>query len=320
MPPPWWTGNGGPLALKLLVEAQAAFLVYQEIEEGSDNLTVQQLEQREKFVAYFRYVIPAYTLKAAALARKPEAAELFRAQIEAPLPKNIERSPESRYWRNRALLAALDKRNADALAYFQRALQRRPAEPQMYKGKLEDPLMDEAKELWTQMGGTSSALSIWLAPPSGAEDQKPGRWEKPATDLPAFELSDLSGKTWRLKQLEGKIVMINLWATWCRPCNAELPQFQKLYEKVKDRADVQVLTFNIDEQLGLVAPFMKEHNYTFPVLLAYDLTRNLLDGILIPQNWIVDGQGKWRWTQLGYGGEADWLGEMLKRLEATRLR
>ena len=97
-----------------------------------------------------------------------------------------------------------------------------------------------------------------------------------------------------------------------------MPEFQKLYEKVKDRADVQVITFNIDNELGLVAPFMKENGYTFPALLAYDFALGLLDGIAIPQNWIVDGKGKWKLTQLGYGAEPDWPGEMLKRLESTK--
>ena len=63
---------------------------------------------------------------------------------------------------------------------------------------------------------------------------------------------------------------------------------------------------------------MKENGYSFPVLLANEFTRALLEGIIIPQNWVVDASGKWRWTQLGYGGEPDWPGEMVKRLESTK--
>ena len=79
----------------------------------------------------------------------------------------------------------------------------------------------------------------------------------------------MNGKTWSLKKLEGKTLLINLWATWCGPCRAELPHFQKLYERTKDRSDLALFTFNIDEELGLVEPFLKEHNYTFPVAPAY---------------------------------------------------
>jgi thiol-disulfide isomerase/thioredoxin len=49
--------------------------------------------------------------------------------------------------------------------------------------------------------------------------------------LPTFELADISGKTWSVKLLNGKVVIINLLATWCGPCNAGLPRLQKLYEQ-----------------------------------------------------------------------------------------
>jgi len=109
----------------------------------------------------------------------------------------------------------------------------------------------------------------------------------------------LSGKTWRLKDLAGKKVFINVWATWCGPCQGELPHLQKFYEKVKDRSDIQVLTFNLDDDLGLVAPYMKEKGYTFPVLPAVSTVVTLLDGFAIPQNWLIDPEGVWRWKQIG---------------------
>jgi len=136
--------------------------------------------------------------------------------------------------------------------------------------------------------------------------------------LPAFELADLSGKTWRLNDLKGKVVLINLWATWCGPGNAELPELEKLYEKIKGRQDIQILTFNIDEDVGLVAPYLKEKGYTFPVLPAYSYVVNLLNGYAIPQNWIVDPKGSWLWTQVGYGSDDTWVQDMIQKLEATK--
>jgi len=91
---------------------------------------------------------------------------------------------------------------------------------------------------------------------------------------------------------------------------------QKFYEKVKDRSDIQVLTFNLDDDLGLVAPYMKEKGYTFPVLPAVSTVVTLLDGFAIPQNWLIDPEGVWRWKQIGYGGasDGDFEQEMLARL------
>jgi hypothetical protein len=98
-----------------------------------------------------------------------------------------------------------------------------------------------------------------------------------------------------------------------------LPHFQKLYESTKDRSDILVLTMNIDEELGLVEPFVKEKGYTFPVLPAYGFINRLLDSVSIPRNWILDAQGKWQWEQIGFNSaEADWEGAMLAKLESVR--
>jgi thiol-disulfide isomerase/thioredoxin len=99
------------------------------------------------------------------------------------------------------------------------------------------------------------------------------RWEVPRNPLPAFTLTDLGGKTWKLTDLNGKATLINVWATWCGPCRAEHPEFQKLYEKVKDRGDITVLSLNVDEEGGLVAPYMTDNHYTFPVMLGKDMLR-----------------------------------------------
>ena len=312
------------LALSLFQEVRDALPALEQHQASFDNFTEKDREMRMQQWEYPRELTVTGFLSVALQLKKPELVATVRQDIEAPLAKDAKPRKVASYWLNRARLALLDQNKADALAYFQAGLIARGDEPpKMYHGVLSDFMLDEAKALWKEMGGTETAWARWSNPLEGrspAAEQKPkeGRWEKPTKELPSFELSDLGGKTWRLKQMEGKIVMINLWATWCEPCQQELPHFQKLYEKVKDRADVQILSFNIDAELGLVAPFMKEKGFSFPVLLAYDFTRNLLDGIGIPQNWIVDGQGKWRWTQLGFGAEPDWQGEMLKRIELTR--
>jgi len=186
---------------------------------------------------------------------------------------------------------------------------------QFYLAKSDDSALMArvAAALRTRLG------ALWRRPP-GAKPQESteGRWEKPTKTLSSFELADLSGKTWKLATLEGKSVLINLWATWCGPCQVELPHLQKLYETVKDRPGLQILTLNLDEDLGLVETFMKEKGYTFPVLPAFSYVTKLLDGFAIPQIWIVDPKGNWRWTQLGFGGEPDWLGVMIAKMESVK--
>jgi thiol-disulfide isomerase/thioredoxin len=174
-----------------------------------------------------------------------------------------------------------------------------------------------------RMEGTPAVWARWIEPPPDAGKSAPlteGGWKEATKDLPAFELADVNGKTWRLTELKGKVVLINLWATWCGPCMAELPHVQKLFEATRDRKDIQVLTFNVDDDLGLVAPFLAEKKFTFPVLPAVDLVRKMLDdGLAIPQNWLLDATGKWRLTQIGFNvTETDWAGAVTKKLEALK--
>ena len=64
---------------------------------------------------------------------------------------------------------------------------------------------------------------------------------------------------------------------------------------------------NVDEELGLVEPLITEKGYTFPVLPAYTFIHNMLDSVGVPQNWILDRQGRWQWQMLGFNSmEVDW--------------
>jgi thiol-disulfide isomerase/thioredoxin len=261
----------------------------------------------------------ASLLLAAMRAHRPDAiTPAVKTAVEAP--RATDDKDESAYWLRRARLAAIEGQQQDALGYYQLALRTRPKPPSYERGKLQDDLSDEAHTLWTRLGGTEVAWAAWSQSATSVDAAKAddARWEKPTKALPAFELADLSGKTWSVKSLNGKVVLINLWATWCGPCNAELPQLQKLYEQAKDRSDLQIITFNIDEDLGLVEPFMKEKGYTFPVVPAYSYVVNLLDGYAIPQNWVLNPKGDWQWTQVGYGSDDTWVKDMLAKLDAVK--
>lgn len=305
-------------AMAWLEKAWQEAILIDQFEDEDDTRSDADRRDRLERGGYRSWVAYEW-LRAAQAAGGGKAPPDMRAWIERPAPAKATRLPD--YFDSRARLAAIEERRADALTYFQQALLAREEAPRMYRGKLEDPLLDDAKAYFLANGGSEAAFALWSTPRTAkAGEPAQGRWETPQKDLPAFELSDLSGRTWKLKQLEGKALLINLWATWCGPCRAELPHFQKLYEKTKSRTDVQVLTFNMDEEVGLVEPYMKENGYTFPVLLAYQLVRGLLDNIVIPQNWLVDSKGKWKATQLGFDAtDVDWVNNMVSKLESARV-
>jgi hypothetical protein len=102
---------------------------------------------------------------------------------------------------------------------------------------------------------------------------------------------------------------------WCGPCVAEHREFQKLYDKLKDRSDVSVLSFNVDENLGSVAPYMAEHKYTFPAIPAKEVVDAVVPEAALPRNWFVSPKGKIEWEQIGFGSDPMWGETMLAKLE-----
>lgn len=106
-----------------------------------------------------------------------------------------------------------------------------------------------------------------------------------------FTLPDLQGKKWTLRNLHGKVVLVNFWATWCPPCRKEMPDLEALYERFKDRGFV-ILAIS-DEELAKVGPFIAEHKITYPVMLDPDRKVNELFQVEgIPKSFVYDREGK----------------------------
>ncbi len=219
------------------------------------------------------------------------------------------------YWHMKIELAITREHFADAMAYFQEWLQ---WHSKMKNGK-EHPLMTKLHKMWLENGGSEESWQLWTQRSSQSETIRTadsGPWTRVKKPLPEFEAYDLTGTLWSPKDLKNRIVLINFWATWCGPCKAELPYLQKLHEKLKDRSDVLLLTFNVDEDIGLVKPFLEENQYTFPVLLIGESFQSMVDEPAIPQLWIVDPEGRVRLIQKGFGGDpAEWEKTILEALD-----
>jgi peroxiredoxin len=83
---------------------------------------------------------------------------------------------------------------------------------------------------------------------------------------PDFSLTDLQGRSHSLSEYRGKIVLLNFWATWCKPCTTEMPAMQACYDKLRENGFV-VLAVNELEDEGKVREHIQTHGHTFPVLL-----------------------------------------------------
>lgn len=106
-----------------------------------------------------------------------------------------------------------------------------------------------------------------------------------------FTLTDLQGKSWTLKALRGKVVLVNFWATWCQPCRREMPDLDTLYKRFKDQGFV-ILGIS-DEASPKVNQLLAELKVSYPILLDPGRKVNELfriDGI--PKNFVYDRDGK----------------------------
>jgi len=109
---------------------------------------------------------------------------------------------------------------------------------------------------------------------------------------PDFTFPGLDGKMVSLSDYKGKVVLLNIWATWCPPCVEEMPSMERLYQKFKGQ-NFEILAVSIDEPgLKAVAPFMKKSNLTFPALIDSEGAIKAVYGITgIPESFIIDKQG-----------------------------
>ena len=110
---------------------------------------------------------------------------------------------------------------------------------------------------------------------------------------PNFTLPDLDGKRISLTDYRGKVVFLNIWATWCAPCVTEMPSMEKLYQELQDE-DFQILAVSIDEAgTDVVRPFMKKHRLSFTSLVDPEGTiKNLYRTTGVPESFIIDKNGK----------------------------
>ena len=109
---------------------------------------------------------------------------------------------------------------------------------------------------------------------------------------PDFALPDLDGNMVSLADYKGKVVFLNIWATWCPPCVEEMPSMEKLYQTLKGEA-FEILAVSMDESgAQAVLPFVKKHKLSFPALTdTKGALKNLYQTTGVPESFVIDKDG-----------------------------
>lgn len=112
---------------------------------------------------------------------------------------------------------------------------------------------------------------------------------------PSFELLTLDGEVVSLESLEGKVVLVNFWATWCPPCRVEMPGFQRVYEVKRDEG-FEIVAISTDRAgEGVVRDFLEERSLTFPAAMASASVVRDFGGVrALPTSFLVDREGRIR--------------------------
>lgn len=111
-----------------------------------------------------------------------------------------------------------------------------------------------------------------------------------------FSLKDTDGKVWNSEAFKGKLVMIDYWATWCKPCKEMFPTFDKLHAKYQDKGFV-LLSVSVDEKKSDLDKFLKGHKFPNPVLHDTVGTYGKWGVRSIPATFLIkDGQVIAQWT------------------------
>jgi peroxiredoxin len=115
---------------------------------------------------------------------------------------------------------------------------------------------------------------------------------KTLTTAPEFELKDPTGKQLSLRELRGKVVFLNFWATWCVPCIEEMPAMEKLYRELK-KDGLVILAVNFQEGPERVKEFFSKHNLTFTALLDRDgKVSELYQAWALPVSVVINKRGE----------------------------
>ncbi|HEU5291615.1 MAG TPA: TlpA disulfide reductase family protein [Cyclobacteriaceae bacterium] len=164
------------------------------------------------------------------------------------------------------------------------------------KSFLKSALIMIAVIIVLKMTGVMSSVSYYANAAimkTGIMDATPGNNAEVTETLDYnFTIKTLAGEALDFNQFKGKVVFINLWATWCGPCRVEMPSIQELYNGLdKDKIQFVILSLDRNEDLPKIMKFVEKNQFTFPVYQPKGFLPALFQVPSIPTTFIIDKNG-----------------------------
>jgi peroxiredoxin len=118
--------------------------------------------------------------------------------------------------------------------------------------------------------------------------------------MPEYSALGLDGSKFEIQSRRGKVVLLNLWATWCGPCRFEIPELQTIHNRYAAR-NFEVVGVSVDESgIEAVKDFVKEHLMTYPVVVdAEGKLANVFQTSVLPTSVVIDRNGRIVWKKFG---------------------
>jgi peroxiredoxin len=137
---------------------------------------------------------------------------------------------------------------------------------------------------------------------------------------PNFALKDANGKVVHLADYQGKVVLLDFWATWCGPCVIEIPWFQEFQRKYKDRG-FEVLGVSMDDDgWKAITPFVAKRKINYRIVLGDDKTGDQYGGLeALPTTFVIDRSGRIASVHVGLASKKDFADAIEKLLEDPAL-
>jgi cytochrome c biogenesis protein CcmG/thiol:disulfide interchange protein DsbE len=164
----------------------------------------------------------------------------------------------------------------------------------------------------------SAAIALLLASCSRPSSLATGELKSEGQRKPApnFSLKDADGNPVNLADYRGKVVLVNFWATWCGPCEAEIPWFIEFEKKYKDQGFAVLGVSMDDDGWKSVRPYVASHKINYRVMIGSEVVSQQFGEIeSLPTSFVLDRAGRIASNHIGLVDKVDYQNEIVKLLE-----